>query len=301
MTNFDDRLKKFGKGGESLALLVIVGPTASGKSELAMEVAKNFDGEITAADSRTVYKGMDIGTAKPSKADQKAVKHWGVDLVKPGERFSAYNFRAYAEAKIGEIKAREKLPIIVGGTGLYIDSLLYGYGFRPVASQAERAKFEQMSVEELHHLITARGYQLPNNPLNRRHLIRTLESGGRAGTSQNLRPGTLLVGLWPTDEVLHERIKARAEKIFDKGIVGETKKLIEQYGEPAVKKTAGIAYQAAIKLIKKELDEQQAKEAVKTGEWQYARRQRTWFKRNPQISWFDAPDKAYAAIESVVN
>lgn len=281
--------------------MAIVGPTASGKSELALEVAKNFDGEIIAADSRTIYKDMDIGTAKPSKADQRAVKHWGIDLVKPGQRFSAYDFRSFAEAKIGEIDSRQKLPIVVGGTGLYIDSLLYGYGFRPAASHAERAKFERLTTEELQHLIATRGYLLPNNPLNRRHLIRTLESGGRPSTSQNLRPGTLLIGLWPTDEVLHERIKARAEKIFASDIVAETKKLVDEHGEEAIKKTGGIAYKVTIRLINNEIDEEQAKDEIKTGEWQYARRQRTWFKRNADIKWFDAPDKAYAAIESVVN
>lgn len=106
-------------------LLVIVGPTASGKSELALKIAKRFNGEIIAADSRTVYKGLDIGTAKPSKEDQQAVPHWGLDLVEPGENFTAADFKRYAKDKIAEIKDRNHLPIAVGGTGLYTDSLVF--------------------------------------------------------------------------------------------------------------------------------------------------------------------------------
>src|ERR1700681_366809 len=110
-------------------LLVIVGPTASGKSDLALRIAKKFNGEIIAADSRTIYKRMDIGTAKPSHKDQKLVVHWGLDLIEPGESFSAAQFKDYAEAKIAEIRSRGKLPILVGGTGLYIDSILFNFSF----------------------------------------------------------------------------------------------------------------------------------------------------------------------------
>src|SRR3990167_2158954 len=110
-------------------LLAIVGPTASGKSALALEIAKKFNGEIICADSRTIYRGMDIGTAKPSKEEQAKVPHWGLDLVDPGQRYNVHQFKTYAEAKTEEIKGRGKLPIIVGGTGLYIDAVLFRYEF----------------------------------------------------------------------------------------------------------------------------------------------------------------------------
>src|SRR5476651_2207339 len=118
-------------------LIAIVGPTASGKSGLAMRLAKEFNGEIVCADSRTVYKGMDIGTAKPTKADQAAVPHWGLDLVKPGRVYNAGKFKKYAQATIADIQDRAKLPILVGGTGLYIDGVLYDYGFSLVAKERD--------------------------------------------------------------------------------------------------------------------------------------------------------------------
>jgi tRNA dimethylallyltransferase len=110
-------------------LVAIVGPTASGKSRLAMEIAKQFNGEIIAADSRTIYKGMDVGTAKPSLADRKNIPHWGIDLIEPGESYSAAKFKDYALDKVADIQERGKLPIIAGGTGLYIDGLLFDFDF----------------------------------------------------------------------------------------------------------------------------------------------------------------------------
>src|SRR5215216_6778680 len=114
---------------EAKPLITIVGPTASGKTSLAVELAEQFGGEIICADSRTVYRGMDIGTAKPSKADQKRVPHWGIDLVDPDQKFSAADFKVYANQKIKEIRARGHIPFLVGGTGLYVDAVIFDYQF----------------------------------------------------------------------------------------------------------------------------------------------------------------------------
>ena len=108
-----------------LPLVVIAGPTASGKTELAIRIAKKFNGEVISADSRAIYRGLDIGTAKPTSEEQQGIPHWGIDIVDPGERFTAANFKVYAQRKISEIRSRGHLPIIAGGTGLYIDSVLY--------------------------------------------------------------------------------------------------------------------------------------------------------------------------------
>jgi tRNA dimethylallyltransferase len=112
-----------------LPLIVIVGPTASGKTSLAIDIAKQFGGEIICADSRTVYIGMDIGTAKPSRAEQAMVPHWALDLVEPGQRFTAADFKEYANKKIAEIRSRGNIPMIVGGTGLYVDGVIFDYKF----------------------------------------------------------------------------------------------------------------------------------------------------------------------------
>ena len=122
-----------------LPLVVIVGPTASGKSATAMDVARAFNGEIICADSRTVYKGMDIGTAKPTAEDRAEVQHWGLDLVQPDERFTAADFKFYAQQKIAEIRARGHLPIVVGGTGLYVDGLIFDYQFSAADLQSAKS------------------------------------------------------------------------------------------------------------------------------------------------------------------
>src|SRR3990167_2312235 len=138
-------------------LFVIVGPTASGKSALAMRVAKEFDGEIISADSWQVYKGFDIGTSKPSKTDQKRIKHHLIDVVEASEGFNAPKFKELAEKAIADIQKRGKLPIIVGGTGLYIDSVLFDYGFLPNLGSAERAKLDAMNIPELTQLAELSG------------------------------------------------------------------------------------------------------------------------------------------------
>ena len=121
-----------------LPLVVIAGPTASGKTELAIRIAKKFNGEVISADSRAIYRGLDIGTAKPTSEEQQGIPHWGIDIVDPGERFTAANFKVYAQRKISEIRSRGHLPIMAGGTGLYIDSVLYDFKFTAYSNNLDR-------------------------------------------------------------------------------------------------------------------------------------------------------------------
>jgi tRNA dimethylallyltransferase len=246
-------------------LLAVVGPTASGKSALALKIAQKYGGEIITADSRTIYKGMDIGTDKPTSIDQQKASHWGIDLVEPGTRYSAFKFKKYAQAKLADIQNRGKLPILVGGTGLYVDAVLYNYGFSP--PDAER------------------------DPQNPRHLKKSKKS-----LKNELGPGVILIGLLPPDETIKANIAKRAERMLKQGLIEETRRLLQQYGQNAVTGTSGIAYRAVAKLIKGEIDQDQAVELIKTAEWQYARRQKTYFKRNPDIQWFSSADEAYKFI-----
>jgi len=279
-------------------LLAIVGPTASGKSGLAMKIALQYGGEVICADSRTVYKGMDIGTAKPSASDQKAVRHWGLDLVEPGRRFTAADFKRYADAAIADIQNRGKLPILVGGTGLYIDGVLFDFSFIPRPGLGIRSRLESLSTEELQAEIRDRGYRMPVNSQNRRHLVRTIEREGETGSRKpNIPESVLLVGLIPPDEILRARILERAEEIFKSGVVKETKKLVKRYGRDNFQSTAGIVYKISLKLIEGEINQKAAIELFKTADWQYARRQKTWFKRNPYIKWFESAEKANNFIE----
>jgi tRNA dimethylallyltransferase len=282
-------------------LVVIVGPTASGKSDLALKIARGFSGEIIAADSRTIYKGMDIGTAKASKKEQSLVPHWGLDLVEPGQVFNAHAFKKYAEEKIEDIQSRGELPILVGGTGLYIDAIIFDFSFAESGNAEQREELEKLSTAQLQSVIKDSNYPMPENFLNRRHLIRTIEKKGLSGGKSSIKDNVLIIGLLPPAEELKTRIYSRAAAYFSKGLLQETKGLLEKYGVQALQKTHGIAYAATVKMLKNELKQEEALELVQKQEWQYARRQRTWFKRNKFISWYESPDKAYKEISINLN
>ncbi|MBA3757892.1 tRNA (adenosine(37)-N6)-dimethylallyltransferase MiaA [Candidatus Saccharibacteria bacterium] len=283
-------------------LLAIVGPTASGKSDLALKLAKEFTGEVITADSRTIYKGMNIGTAKPSASDQGAIKHWGLDLVEPGERFSAYQFQKYAREAIADIQKRGKLPILVGGTGLYVDSTLYRYKFGPDVDSEERKKLENLEVHELQDIISEYGYKMPTNLRNRRHLIRTIETRGHNENTKKIKhlANTLIVGLLPPDEVMIKNISGRVEKMFQDGLVEETKQLIIKYGQHILP-SAGIGYVAVSDYINGLAPLEITKNNLIHDNWQYARRQRTWFRRNKFIQWFPDGKQAYEYIKTILN
>lgn len=282
-------------------LIVIVGPTASGKSELALRIAQRFNGEIIAADSRTTYKNVDIGTAKPTKKDRRLVPHWGLDLVEPGQPFAAKQFKDYANQKIKEIRDRGHLAVLVGGTGLYVDSVVFDFRFRPAAAAGRRHELERKSIEELQEEVEAGGYEMPQNRLNRRHLIRVIESGGVIGGRRtNPLPGTMMVGLMPPPALLRQRIDERAENMFKANVLEETQKLIKRYGKDAAK-SAGIIYSICADVIGGELGEEEAINLCKIRDWQYSRRQRTWFKRNPYIHWFEDVEIAERYIENRLN
>jgi tRNA dimethylallyltransferase len=279
-------------GATKPKLVVIVGPTASGKSDLAMFVAEKLDGEIIAADSRTVYKGMDIGTAKPSKADQKAIPHWGLDLIEPGKSFNAAQYKSFAQAKITEVQRRNKLPILVGGTGLYIDAVIFDFGFKNAADPKLRQQLEELSISDLQSKIHQLKLDMPDNRQNKRYLIRKIELQGETTTRLD-KPvsGTLITGIDFTPLQLKQRINDRIEANFE-NLVEETKKLVNTYGREQLMLTAGIPYSAAIDFTEANKTKVQAIEVIKIAEWQYARRQKTWLKRNKFINWFDSPENA---------
>ena len=288
--------------GQRPKLVVIVGPTASGKSGLALRVAQEFSGEIIAADSRTVYKDMDIGTAKPTKADQKLVPHWGLNLVESGQRFTAAKFKTYAEAAIKDIQNRGKLPVLVGGTGLYIDGVIFAFGFRPDADLLRRQQLETMSVEALQETIRQMGLSMPVNFKNKRHLIRTIETKGQAGSRrQRLSEGVILIGILPPDDILKKRISQRAERFFAGGILTESQQLLNKYGEEALEATGGIVYKICLEVLAGKITEAGAIKKFKKADWQYARRQKTWFKRNKFIHWFGSAEQAYGYIKRQLN
>lgn len=267
-------------------LVVIVGPTASGKSALAMKLAEQFSGEIICADSRTVYKYMDIGTAKPSAEDQARVPHWGLDLVEPGEPFSALDFKNYAVEKIADIRARGHIPFLVGGTGLYVDAVVFDYQFGQ-ADPELRARLEAFSLEELHSYCKENNIKLPENEKNRRYVIREIERKNDPG-ERLLEPqqNTIIVGITTDRDVLRKRIHERSEHLFDSGVIEEARALGQKYGWKNEAMT-GNMYRIVHDLLDGTITKDEARVLNETADWQLTRRQLSWLRRNPFIKWLE--------------
>ncbi len=277
-------------------LIVIVGETASGKSALAVALAKHLGGEIICADSRTVYTGMDIGTAKPAAGDRRAVPHHGLDLVTPDMRYSAADFKQYAVKKIDEIAERGSLPILVGGTGLYIDGVLYNFEFRAPADPEFRKQLETLQVDELQARLQTLGIALPNNAQNRRHLIRSLETNGEISRKSTLRANTLIFGIQSDREILHARITARVEAMISAGFIEEAESLGIEYGWDAPGLQAP-GYRAFRGYVQASDQLETAKSQFVRNDLNLAKRQRTWFKRNKSIHWLMTEDKWREAVD----
>ncbi len=277
-------------------LLFIVGPTASGKSSLAMELARRFDGEIICVDSQTLRKRLDIGTAKPSVQEQQEIRHHLLDTIEPYERFSVVQFKELAESAIADIRRRGKVPIIAGGTGLYVDALYFDFNVSENSENSEyKTELELMSVAELQGIIKAKGYPMPINKNNPRHLIGVILRGGRQHNNTKPIQDALIFGLMPEDEVLKDRIAKRVDQMFADGLVDEVRDLINDYGEPPAKLDA-IGYPIIARLINGGINEEEAKLLFVQAHWQYARRQKSWFKRNKNIVWFQ---DVKAALEHI--
>ena len=244
--------------------LVILGPTGSGKTGISIKLAKALNGEIISADSRAIYKGMDIGTAKPTKEEQQGIPHYGLDLVEPGERFTVSDWKAYAEEKIADIKARKKLPMIVGGTGLYIDALIYDYHFKGPTG-AKIGDFEQKSCSD----------------------------------RKEVKGDYLIIGIKWKPEELRVRLNKRIEQMFCPELYKETNNLVRKYGWGSQAMKSDI-YEYAWKYLNGELTLEEAKEKCFYEDWHLAKRQMTWFKRNHSIIWLplaEVYDYVIRAIE----
>lgn len=287
--------------GQRPKLLVIVGPTASGKSALAMKIAKEFNGEIISADSWTVYKRFDIGTGKPSQTDRKAVKHHLLDVREPTDGFNAPMFKELAAKAIENIQKRGKLPILAGGTGLYIDSLLYDFGFLPSLSGDNREELNKKTIPELLGLAASRKIDLIDIDIrNKRRIIRAIESGGQKPTKKHLRSGALVVGLQTPPEELKTRIEKRLDKMLYAGLEQEVRELSQSYGWDA-EPMKGIGYREWREYFHGNQTLNQTRQRIISATNNLAKRQRTWFKRNPDIQWFGTPEQAYEAARSVLN
>ena len=272
---------------ERSPLIVIVGPTASGKTSLAIRLASKYGGEIICADSRTVYRDMNIGTAKPLEAEMQGVPHWGLDLVTPGERYTVAAWQAYAQQKVAEIRQRNRQPIVVGGTGLYIDALVYDYEFPQEVDLAKRSQIESWSADELQEYCNKNNISVRGNSKNKRHLIRSIFHNGQVDKiSRSSMENIYVVGITTEKHKLLHNSRVRTEQMFCDGLVDETERLGRKYGWDNEAMT-GSAYSIVRQYLDGCLSLENAKFQLRQSDWQLARRQMTWFRRNPYIIWVD--------------
>ncbi len=281
--------------------MVIVGETASGKSALALQLAQKFNGEVICADSWTVRRGVDIGTAKPTPEERAKVPHHLLDVAEPCEDFTAAVFKRLANRAIDDVAGRGKLPVMVGGTGLYIDGVLYDFGFLPAGDRAAREELNKLDINQLLTRIKKLGLKMDGvDTRNKRRLIRLVETEGTQPSRQELRENTLILGIKTDPTVLRERIERRVDGMLKAGLEGEVRGLAERYGwDCEALKGVGYAQWKDYFLGSQTLPETRQKIIKATLD--LAKRQRTWFKRNKSIRWFTTPVNLSEVVESVTT
>jgi tRNA dimethylallyltransferase len=270
-------------------ILAIVGETGSGKSSLAMRLAKEFDGEIICGDAWTLRKRMDIGTAKPTLSDRAIIKHHLIDIVEPDASFSAAKFQELANQALKDIEERGRLAIIVGGSGLYIDSVLYDYSFTRTKSDTSREELNKISEDNLIKLIHNNGIELGNvDTKNKRRLIRLLESNGESPKKHKLRQNTLIIGLRTEPEIIRSNLIDRLDTMIKLGLENEVRGLSDRYGwdTEALK---GIGYKEWQDYFNGLINESELRDRIINNSLGLAKKQRTWFKRNTSINWINNP------------
>lgn len=270
----------------SQPLVVVYGPTASGKTSLSIAVARQCRGEIISADSRAIYRGLDIGAAKPSMTERSGVPHWGFDLVNPGERFTAADFKLYALRKISEIRARGNVPFIVGGTGLYIDSVVFDYQFPDDKNTTLlRQQLESHDIDYISKYCVDNNIKLPENHKNKRYLINAIIRNGATAARRCVPRGdAILLGVENDRQVLRTRIEARGRQIFEAGGLEEARSVAATYGWDSEAMTGNI-YRLAREYFAGAMSYDMALQKFITADWRLAKRQLTWLRRNQYIEW----------------
>lgn len=281
-------------------VIAVVGATASGKTSYAIELAKKINGEIISADSRLVYKGMDIGTAKPTIDEMQEIPHYMIDVVEPEYNYSVGLYVKEAKKHITDIISRGKVPIVVGGTGLYFRVLLENYDLPDVKPDYElRKELSSYSYEELLEMLTKLDEKAANSveKNDKKKLIRYIEIIKLAGKPLDLVRGVKekefnveWVGLNFPREILYDRINKRVDLMIEQGLIDETKKLLQKHGRIS-NITDTIGYREVLSYLDGELSLDEAKDKLKQNTRNYAKRQLTWFRKNEQISWNCYPDR----------
>ncbi len=297
-------------------LIAIVGPTATGKSQLAIRLAQEFEGEIVGADSRQVYRHMDIGTAKPSRQELSLVPHHLIDIINPNEDFGLAQYQQLAYRAIEDIQQRHKLVLLVGGSGLYLWAVVEGWGIPKVAPDPElRRKLEERAdrgerdelYRELMELDPAAALKIDRR--NLRRLIRALEVSKYSGVpfSQQQRKdeppfNVLIIGLTTERPELYRRIDLRVDKIIEQGLVEEVRKMADMGFSMDLPSMSGIGYKQIGAFLKGELTLAEAIHQIKTETHRLVRRQYNWFRlTDDRIKWFDITSDFEAEVSELVS
>ncbi len=298
-------------------VVVICGPTASGKTALSIELAKRINGEIVSADSMQIYKDMDIGTAKPTIDEMKGIKHYLIDFVSPEERYSVAQYKQDAKISIKEIIAKGKTPIIVGGTGLYVDSLIYEIEYTDIKVDENYRKelekiIEEKGLEELYK----KAMEIDEvamkkiSPNDKKRIMRVLEiykATGKTKTQQEKESRKKPVEYdyrifainWDR-EILYERINERVDKMIEQGLIDEVKNILKKYDKfPTAMQ--GLGYKEVVDYINGIYTKEEMIEKIKMETRRYAKRQLTWFRKNKQTIWLDGKNDLQNNIDIILE
>lgn len=287
-------------------VIVICGPTASGKTALSINLAQKINGEIISADSMQIYKDMNIGTAKPTIEEMKNIKHYLIDCVSPSVRYSVADFKKDASSAIEKILESNKTPIVVGGTGLYVDSLVYGIDYNEMNTDLKyRAELEKIAEEDGLDYVYNLAKKIDSNAMekisrnDKKRIFRVLEiykSTGKTKTEleiesrkKGVKYDFKIFAINMERSILYERINKRVDLMIEKGLIDEVKQLIKKYNEiPTAMQ--GLGYKEVVEYFNNKYSKEEMIEKIKMESRRYAKRQITWFKRNKQIKWLNALD-----------
>lgn len=288
-------------------VIVICGPTASGKTALSIEVAKKINGEIISSDSMQIYKDMNIGTAKPTKEEMGEIKHYLIDYVLPTERYSVAEYKKDAKKAIKEVIEKGKTPIIVGGTGLYVDSLIYEIEYPEIKFDEEyRKKLEKEVEEEGLEKLYEKAKKIDPiaiqkiSKTDKKRIQRVLEiyhATGKTKTEQEIisrqkepEYAYKVYGLLWDRQKLYDRINLRVDIMIEQGLIEEVKTILKKYSKfPTAMQ--GLGYKEVVQYLNKEITKEEMIEKIKQETRRYAKRQMTWFRKNKQTIWLNAEDK----------
>ena len=298
-------------------VIVICGPTASGKTALSIELAKQINGEIVSADSMQIYKDMDIGTAKPTQEEKQGIKHYLIDFVSPDERYSVADYKQDAKKAIREILKKGKVPIIVGGTGLYVDSLIYEIEYPNIEFDEEyreklEKEVEENGLEELYEKAKEIDIEAIKkiSKNDKKRILRILEiyhATGKNKTEQEIESRKKEVeydykvyALNWNREKLYKRINKRVDIMIERGLIEEVKRVYEKYNKfPTAMQ--GLGYKEAVEYLENKTTKEEMIEKIKQETRRYAKRQMTWFRKNKQTIWLNAEDEIQKNIQIILG